>query len=106
MGIIHRTPEVTWLLKKTSFLFYKLLLKPTCVCCLCSRSWSQRWFISCEVEKVVDKRTRNGEVQYCVKWKGYTNQHNTWCSMPDLSCDELIQHYEQSLQNPKSKQGR
>ena len=31
MGIIHRTPEVTWLLKKTSFLFYKLLLKPTCV---------------------------------------------------------------------------
>ena len=34
-----------------------------------------RW--ECEVEKVVDKRTRNGEVQYRVKWKGYTNQHKT-----------------------------
>ena len=46
MGIIHRTPEVTWLLKKTSFLFYKLLLKLTCVCVVCVRGVGLRGGLS------------------------------------------------------------
>ena len=69
MGIIHRTPEVTWLLKKTSFLFYKLLLKPTCMCCLCSRSWSQRWFISCVLVMSTHQQQAVNEFKKNLMWE-------------------------------------
>ena len=30
------------------------------------------------VDKVVDMRTKQGEIEYRVKWQGYTAKHNTW----------------------------
>jgi hypothetical protein len=31
-----------------------------------------------EVEQVLNSRLRRGKLQYLVKWKGYTDEHNTW----------------------------
>ena len=53
VGIIHRTPEGDVAVEEDFFSFFKLLLKLTCVCCLCSKSWSQRWFISCLSNKFI-----------------------------------------------------
>ncbi|KAG9225531.1 hypothetical protein CCMSSC00406_0003034 [Pleurotus cornucopiae] len=31
-----------------------------------------------EVENILDSRLRQGRLEYLVKWKGYTDEHNTW----------------------------
>ena len=39
---------------------------------------------SYEVEMIVDKRIRRGEVQYMVKWKGFDDSENTWETANDI----------------------
>lgn len=37
-----------------------------------------------EVEALLEKRTRNGMVQYLVKWRGYDDpKENTWVNSED-----------------------
>ena len=31
-----------------------------------------------EVEQILDSRKRRGKLQFLVKWKGYTDEHNSW----------------------------
>ncbi len=31
-----------------------------------------------EVEKIVDKRTRNGTTEYLISWKGFESSHDSW----------------------------
>ncbi|XP_016981726.1 chromobox protein homolog 3 [Drosophila rhopaloa] len=46
------------------------------------------------VEKILDRRQYNGEVQYLVKWLNYTDEDNTWERAKDLECDALKNSFE------------
>lgn len=31
-----------------------------------------------EIEKILDKRVRNGVTECLIRWKGYTEEYDTW----------------------------
>ena len=47
-----------------------------------------------EVEAVKGERKKHGVIEYKIKWRGFNNRHNRWVPEVDLSCDDLIEHYE------------
>lgn len=47
-----------------------------------------------EVEDILDSRTCKGKLLYLIKWKGYSEIHNSWEPEENLqSCGELIEKY-------------
>jgi hypothetical protein len=50
----------------------------------------------CEVERIVNRREKNGVTQYKVKWQGYNNRYNCWRDEEDLACQDLIDKYNQA----------
>lgn len=59
------------------------------------------------VEKILDKRTKNGKVEYYLKWQGYPDEDSTWEPIENVDCPDLISAYEKSIkvlkENQKSK---
>lgn len=57
------------------------------------------------VERIEDKRIKNGKIEYYLKWKGYPRSENTWEPIDNLNCSDLVAAYEESLKNKKHNMG-
>ncbi|XP_057800428.1 chromo domain protein LHP1 isoform X1 [Salvia miltiorrhiza] len=60
-----------------------------------------------EIEAVRRKRVRKGQVQYLIKWRGWSEAANTWEPVENLlQCSDIIDAFEESLKTGKSRSTR
>ncbi|XP_030380763.1 M-phase phosphoprotein 8 isoform X2 [Scaptodrosophila lebanonensis] len=67
--------------------------------------------IEYEVEAIVGHKIIRNALHFCVRWKGYTQDEDTWELESDLNCDALIAEYRKKVDindspsKPKGKKG-
>src|SRR5260370_17772318 len=57
----------------------------------------QEW----EVEQILDTRRYRSQLQFLIKWKGYSGAHNSWEPEKNLHGTDLVKNY--YLRNPKKE---
>jgi len=55
------------------------------------------------VERLKDKRIRNGMIEYLIAWQGYGPDEDTWEPKKNLDCPDLIRQFEEKLKEKKKR---
>lgn len=58
------------------------------------------------VEKILDKRMKNGKTEYLIKWEGYPDSENTWEPQDNLDCPDIISGFEEKHKAKKEEKKR
>lgn len=56
-----------------------------------------------QVDKLLDRRVKNGKTEYLLSWKGYGPEENTWEPKANLDCPELIKAFDDKYKDEKRK---